>query len=116
MGFVGAYKFNSTRGRFNIFIAAVPLILYTLNIAGLIYILIALYPKEFIAVTVGCVANVIFAYPHLVFISEIKRGVINNETYNKSTESHWCCCSKQKARVAPTPQTKQERYGEDVGN
>jgi len=113
MGIIGALRFNLIKGRFNIFLAALPLILYTLNVAGLLYLLIAVHQKEFIAVTIGCVANIIFAYPHLVFISEIKRGVIKIDTY-KSIQSHWCCCCKKKARGAPTMQPEREKFDDSI--
>lgn len=95
IGIIGAYTFSSIKGRFNPFFIGFPFLLYTANIAGIVYMVFTdtRAKDELIAVIVGCVTNLLFLYPHLVFTMETKAGLLATSTY-KSTVAHWCCCCK----------------------
>jgi hypothetical protein len=65
------------------------------NISGLLYFFFAIFPKEIIILSLGCVANVVYLYPHVVFFFEVKKGIMNSGMfYTKNDVSHWCCCNK----------------------
>jgi hypothetical protein len=38
----------------------------------------------------GAVFDMLFAYPHIVFLREVRNGVLSRDTY--STEKYSCCC------------------------
>jgi hypothetical protein len=38
----------------------------------------------------GCVVTALFAYPSILFIKQVRDGIMNESTY--SLEKHSCCC------------------------
>jgi hypothetical protein len=39
---------------------------------------------------IGVICSALFAYPHIVFIQEMRKGIMTEENYPK--EEHSCCC------------------------
>jgi uncharacterized membrane protein YecN with MAPEG domain len=72
-GIVGANKYN----------------IYLVGSAAVAYCVV--FIMDLIAVNiVGAIIAALFAYPHFVFIHEVRRGIMSNETYHIEEQS--CCC------------------------
>lgn len=76
-----------------------PLLLYLVNIAGCVYLLVAVNgaDKELIRLISVCVLNAVCLYPHIVFMVENKKSIMIPSTY-KSVEAHWCCCTHARGK------------------
>lgn len=94
-------------GKFNFFFALVPVLLYTANIAGLLYFLLEMYKEEYIVAGVGCAVNCLCLYPHLAFMVEVKRGIMISKNYKRA--AHWCCCAKKNRAGSGTSSRKEKK-------
>lgn len=122
LGLFGGYKFNVVMWNVNFFLASIPFLFFTVNISGLLYFFFAMFPKEIIILSIGCVANVVYLYPHVVFFFEVKKGIMNSGMfYTKNDVSHWCCCTKGSKTLDASNETsgndgemKAYQYDEEV--
>ena len=59
-------------------------------VAGVWHVIMAIIDLVSVSL-IGLILSGIFAYPHFVLASEIRRGIMEPETY-KQREEHSCCC------------------------